>query len=219
MNNKILLIEDNKDISDNIKEYLELESFIMDVAYDWEEWMDKALLKKYDLILLDLMLPLIDWITIAKKLTRKIDTPIIMITAKDSIENKLDWFSSWAIDYIVKPFDLRELEVRIKLALNKNNIKSNIINYEDISLNMEKREFKKWEDYLKITTKEYLILELLLNNKDKVVTRTDMIEYVWWENDIFSADAKLDVNISTIRSKLNKKIIKTVKWVWYIWWI
>ena len=215
---KILLIEDNKDISNNIKEYLELENYIVDQAFDWEVWMDKALLKKYDLILLDLMLPIIDWITIARKLIRKIETPIIMLTAKDSIENKLEWFENWVIDYIVKPFDLRELEARIKVALNKN-INDNIIEFEDITINMKKREFLKWEIVIKLTIKEYLILELLLNNKDKVITRTDMIEYLWGEDAIFSADGKLDVNISTIRKKLNKKIIKTIKWIGYIWWI
>ena len=219
MNNKILLIEDNKDISDNIKQYLELEDYYIDQAFDWEQWMDKALIKKYDLILLDLMLPLIDWMTIARKLNKKIKTPIIMLTAKDSIENKLEWFNNWVIDYIVKPFDLRELEVRVKSVLNRSSDNDNIIEFEDVIIDMKKRKFIKFNKQVKITIKEFLILEFLINNKDKVITRTDIIEYVWWENDIFSADGKLDVNISTIRSKLDKKIIKTIKWVWYTWWI
>lgn len=213
MNKKILLIEDNKDIRDNIKEYLELEDFIIDVAIDWEEWMDMALLKKYDLILLDLMLPKIDGITIAKKIIRKIETPIIMITAKDSIDDKLIWFENWAIDYIVKPFDLRELEARINAILKQNT--NLIIEYNDVTIDMSKREFIKWWNILKITTKEFLIFEFLYNNKDRVVTRTDIIEYVWWSDSLFESDAKLDVYISTLRKKLNKSIIETVKWVWY----
>jgi len=213
MNKKILLIEDNKDISNNIKEYLELEDYIIDVAYDWEVWMDKALIKKYDLILLDLMLPSIDWLTIARKITRKIKTPIIMLTAKDSINDKLAWFSSWAIDYIVKPFDLRELEARIKVTLKQN--KTNIIEFNDIEIDLDKREFKnKWKK-VKVTIKEFLIFEFLYLNKDKVSTRTDIIEYVWWESEIFDADPKLDVYISNLRKKLDKKIIETVKWVGY----
>ena len=210
--NKILLIEDNKDISDNIKEYLELEDFIIDRAFDWEEWIDKALLKKYDLILLDLMLPKIDGLTIARKITKKIDTPIIMITAKDSIEDKLTWFENWAIDYIVKPFDLRELEARIKARLKQWH---SIIEYNNIIIDLEKREFLKDNQKVKITTKEYLIFEYLYNNKDKVVTRTDIIEYVWWESELFDADWKLDVYISNLRKKLDKKIIETIKWVGY----
>ena len=209
---KILLIEDNRDISDNIKEYLELEDFIIDRAFDWEEWIDKALLKKYDLILLDLMLPKIDGLTIARKITKKIDTPIIMITAKDSIEDKLTWFENWAIDYIVKPFDLRELEARIKARLKQWH---SIIEYNNIIIDLEKREFLKDNQKVKITTKEYLIFEYLYNNKDKVVTRTDIIEYVWWESELFDADWKLDVYISNLRKKLDKKIIETIKWVGY----
>mgnify|MGYP003987765909 FL=1 len=213
MNKKILLVEDNKDISNNIKEYLELEDYIVDVAYDWEVWMDKALMKKYDLILLDLMLPSIDWLTIARKITRKIKTPIIMLTAKDSINDKLTWFESWAIDYIVKPFDLRELEARIKVSLKEQ--KSNIIEFNDIEINLDKREFKnKWEK-VKITIKEFLIFQFLYINKDKVSTRTDIIECVWWESEIFDADPKLDVYISNLRKKLDKKIIETVKWIGY----
>lgn len=219
MTAKILLIEDNKDIRENIKEYLELEGFDVDIAKDWEEWIDKALLRKYDLILLDLMLPKIDWITIAKKLTRKIEVPIIMITAKDSINDKLVWFDSWAIDYIVKPFDLRELEARIKANLKINNNSKVLIEYNDLEIDLLKREFKKSWNIVNITTKEYLIFEFLYNNKDSLVTRTDIIEYVWWWDNLFEADAKLDVYISNLRKKLDKKIIETVKWVWYKFWI
>ena len=210
---KILLIEDNKEISNNIKEFLELEDFIVTQAFDWEKWLDKSLEKKYDLILLDLMLPEIDWITIARKLINKIDTPIIMITARDSINQKLEWFESWAIDYIVKPFDLRELEARIMAHLKISNF--NIIEINDLRIDLDKREFfKDWEE-LKITTKEYLIFKYLYENKNKVCTRTDLIEYVWWSDDVFEDDSKLDVYISNLRKKLDKKIINTVKWVWY----
>jgi DNA-binding response OmpR family regulator len=217
MNTKILLIEDNKEIRENIKEYLELEWFIIDTAVDWEEWMDKALWKKYDLILLDLMLPKIDWITIAKKIVRKIETPIIMITAKDSINEKLLWFESGAIDYIVKPFDLRELEARIKANLKINN-NGFVIEYGDLEIDLSKREFKKWWKVIKITTKEFMIFEILYKNKDKLVTRTDIIEYVWWWDNLFESDAKLDVYISNLRKKLDKNIIETIKSVWYKYW-
>ena len=213
--NKILLIEDNKDIRDNIKEYLELEWFIIDVESDWESWLDTALLKYYDLILLDLMLPKIDGLTIARKITKNKEVPIIMITAKDSLEDKLTWFKNGAIDYIVKPFDLRELEARIRARL-KNSM--HIITFWELKIDLEKREFLKWSEKIKITIKEFLIFEYLYNNKNKVVTRTDIIEYVWWEWALFDADPKLDVYISTIRKKLDKKIIETIKGIWYKIW-
>lgn len=213
----ILLIEDNKEISNNIKEYLELEDFIVDTAFDWEIWMDKALLKKYDLILLDLMLPEIDWLTISRKLSTKINTPIIILTAKDSIEDKLKWFETWAVDYIVKPFDLRELEVRIKTRLKKE--LPNQIEYSDVKINLDKREFiKKWEN-IHITIKEFLIFEFLYKNKNRLLSRWDIIEYVWGKTELFDADWKLDVYISNLRKKIDKNIIETVRWVGYKIWI
>ena len=214
---KILLIEDNKEISNNIKEYLELENFDVTQAFDWEKWLDKALGKKYDLILLDLMLPEIDGITISKKLSIKIETPIIMITARDSINQKLEWFESWAVDYIVKPFDLRELEARIKAILKFNSL-SSMINLKNLSIDLEKRKFLNDDKEVKITTKEFLIFEYLYENKNRVCTRTDLIGHVWGNDSLFDDDAKLDVYISNLRKKLDKKIIETVKWVWYRFW-
>ena len=217
---KILLVEDNKEISRNIKEYLELEWFEVFQVFDWENWINESKNKKYDLILLDLMLPEIDWYTIARKTSNKVDTPIIMITAKDSISSKLEWFDNWAIDYIVKPFDLRELEARIKAILKINNI-SKIIKTWCLYIDLEKREFLKadtkcqYGEKVKITTKEFLIFEYLYENKNRVCTRSDLIEYVWGNDSLFDDDAKLDVYISTLRKKLDKKIIETIKWVWY----
>ena len=212
---KILLIEDNKDISRNIKEYLELEGYLVEVAYDGEVWIDKATEHKYDLILLDLMLPKIDGFTIAKKLQRRIKTPIIMTTAKDSIDDKLLWFESGALDYIVKPFDLRALEVRINILLKRNQNTHDIIEFEDVEIHLEKREFKKSDTLVNITQKEFLIFEYLYKNNSRVVTRTELIEHIWWENWLFESDSKLDVYISNLRKKLCKNIIETVKGVGY----
>jgi len=211
---KILLIEDNKEISNNIKEYLELEDFKVTQAFDWEVWLDTVKSKKFDLILLDLMLPEIDGLTVARKLLWKIDTPIIMITAKDSINQKLEWFKNWAIDYLVKPFDLRELEARIKANLKIEKVSSELFFWE-IKINLEKRDFiKNWEK-VKITTKEFLIFSYLYENKNRVCTRSDLIEYVWGNDSIFDDDSKLDVYISNLRRKLDKKLIETIKWVGY----
>jgi len=214
---KLLLIEDNLEISNNIKDYLELEWFNITQAFDWEKGFDLVKTGKFDLVLLDLMLPKVDWITIARKLSNKIDAPIIIITARESINQKLEWFESWAIDYIVKPFDLRELEARIRINLKINN--SNIIEVKDLKINLETREFLKSGEKILLTTKEFLIFQYLYENKNKICTRTDLIEYVWWSDNIFDDDSKLDVYVSNIRKKLDKKIIETIKWVWYKFYI
>jgi len=213
---KILLIEDNREISDSIKQYLELEDFEIDRCFDGEKGLDTALTKKYDLILLDLMLPEIDGFTIARKLQeRGNEIPIIIITAKDSIDDKLIWFDYWVVDYIVKPFDLRELEARVKSILRKNDDHS-ILHYDNIEIDMLKRSFLKDSKGVLITQKEFLIIELLLKNKGTPTSRTDIIEHAWgWWDSIFDSDGKLDVYISNIRNKLSKNLIHTIKWFWY----
>lgn len=209
---KILLIEDNKEISDNIKSYLELEEYKVNVCYDWINWLDEAFSWTYDLILLDLMLPWIDWIRLAEKLKWKQKAPIIIITSKESINDKLSWFESWAIDYLVKPFDLRELDARIKIALKKN---EGTITIWKLELNFKDRIFKKSNSEISLWKTEFEILKILFESKHKVVSRTEIIEEIWWENAIFESDSKLDVYISMIRNKLEKDIIVTSKWVWY----
>jgi DNA-binding response OmpR family regulator len=114
---KILLIEDNREISTNIKEYLELEHFSVIQAFDGEQGIERALRENYDIILLDLMLPIVDGITLARKVRQKKDTPIIMTTARESIEHRLEGFEVGAVDYLIKPFDLKELVARIRVHL------------------------------------------------------------------------------------------------------
>ena len=114
---KILLIEDNREISANIKEYLELEHFSVVQAFDGEQGIERALRENYDIILLDLMLPVVDGITLARKVRQKKDTPIIMTTARESIEHRLEGFEVGAVDYLIKPFDLKELVARIRVHL------------------------------------------------------------------------------------------------------
>lgn len=211
---KILLIEDNKEISDSIKQYLELEDFSVTQIFRWDDWLDEALVWSYDLILLDVMLPWVDGFRIAEKLSRKIETPILMITAKDSIDDKLEWFDKWIVDYIVKPFDLRELEARIWVILSKNWTK-NIFEFKNILIDIEHRTFTKDNNEVKITQKEFLILEYLLNNKWNPIARTDIIEHLWWGDSLFEWDGKLDVYISNLRKKFDKELIETIKWFGY----
>lgn len=212
----ILLIEDNLEIQKNIKEYLEMEDYKVTTCSDGECGLDNAIALNYDIILLDLMLPKIDGITIAKKIKQKKQTPILMITAKDSIDEKLIWFSSGADDYIVKPFDLRELEARIQSVYNRGKqLSGNIYTDGDLEISLKNRVFKKaWEE-VNITGKEFMIIEILLQNRWTTISRSEIIEDVWGEDALFHSDGKLDVYISNIRSKLWKDLIKTMKWYGY----
>lgn len=222
---KILLIEDNRDISRNIKEYLELEWYDVTQAFDGELWIEKATKDDFALILLDLMLPEVDGISIARRVVVKKWTPIIMITARESVWDRLLGFETWAVDYLVKPFDLRELHARVMVHLQNSSSNSSAagrnndeITLWEVCINLKKHEFNVSGKDVHLTQKEFLIVEKLISLRDQVVSRADIIEYLWGWDSLFDGDNKLDVYISNIRSKLWKKIIKTVKWVGYMLW-
>lgn len=224
---KVLLIEDNRDISRNIREYLELEDFTVTQAFDGEVGIEKATKEDYDIILLDLMLPEVDGISIARRVAAKKGTPIIMITARETLNDRLLGFETGAVDYLVKPFDLRELHARIMVHLGKASfiggekspaVNSSITKVWDIEINLKKHSFTKEGEDIHLTQKEFLIMEKLVHSKDQVVSRADIIEYLWGGDSLFDGDNKLDVYISNIRSKLWKKIVKTVKGVGYTLW-
>ena len=211
---RILLIEDNKDISDNIKKVLELKnsSFLITQKFDWEEAIKSFLLEKYDLILLDLMLPKIDWITLCKRIRLKSEIPIIMMTAKWDDDDKILWLESGADDYIVKPFKIRELQARIKIIAKRLNIDEKIKIWE-VEVDFTNKVIKINSEMISLKLKEFQILEYIYNKK--TISKSDLIEYIWWTDDLFWDDNKLDVYIYSLRKKLGKKIIKTIKWFGY----
>ncbi len=222
---KILLIEDNREISQNIKEYLELEHFHVTQAFDGETGIERATREDYDMILLDLMLPGVDGVSIARRVRLKKGTPIIMITARESLSDRLEWFEVGAVDYLVKPFHLKELYARILVHIGKKQPlssweeNSTLIHIGNIDIDLAKHTFFKEAQEIHLTQKEFLIFEKLLLEKERVVTRGDIIEYLWGENGLFEGgDNKLDVYISNIRAKLGKNIIKTIKSVGYTLW-
>jgi two-component system, OmpR family, response regulator VicR len=216
---KVLLVEDHKEISKNIREYLELEGFFVETAFDGLEGLEKSLAGNHDVILLDLMLPKFDGIELSKKIHSKKATPIIMITARESIDERLIGFASWAIDYLVKPFDLRELVARIMVHTHSIDPTKKYYENTELSLDFEKRVFLKNNTVVHLTQKEFLILENIFEKKESVVTRSAIIEYLWGEDGLFEGgDNKLDVYISNIRQKLGKNIITTIKWVGYTFW-
>jgi DNA-binding response OmpR family regulator len=212
---KVLLIEDNKTIANNIKKYLELSDFEVSICENGLFWFEVARHNDFDIILLDLMLPWMSGEEICKKIKAEKDIPIIMTTAKWQLEDKLEWFELWADDYLVKPFDLEELEARIKALTRRKQNESKPIKKWNISIDIQNRKIMKWDKEIKLTVKEYNILECLVKNIWIPLSRTDIIQEVWWWDSLFDDDGKLDVYISTIRSKLGKDIIETVKWFGY----
>lgn len=220
---KILLIEDDKIIWPNIKEYLEENSFFVKLESFWDLWLKEANKNIYDLYIFDVMLPNMDWFEIAKKIreTNK-KTPIIFLTAKEDLESKEIWFNLWADDYLTKPFKLKELLLRVRSIINR----TSKVLWEDINkivsggieLNLDLKEVKRWEEKITLTPKEFILLEYLMKNKDKVVTKHEIIEYIWWiNNDIWSDVTR--VHILSLRKKINAGYdydpIKTIRGIWF----
>lgn len=206
---RVLLIEDNLQISENIQRFLELERIHTDRAYDGETGRRSFCDHPYDCVLLDRMLPGIDGITLAKRIKERSDTPIIMITARGQLEDKLIGFETGVDDYLVKPFDLEELLARIKALLRRDS-KFEIFTYKTITIDLTHRRVLKHGKEVSITIKEFYILETLLKAYGLPVSRADIIEAVRGDDDVFQNSGKLDVYISTLRKKLDKHLIQTV---------
>lgn len=216
---KVLLIEDNIQISANIVRFLALKNITCESSQDGKEWLYKALSKYYDVIILDINLPSLNWLEILKKIREKQNNnQIIMLTSNSKKQDIVDWLNLWADDYMTKPFDFDELLARIN-SLNRRNLKnkSNLITFwNNYIMDLEKIELKQNQEIIKLSPLEFNLLKYLVQNISKTISRQELYEKVWWEFDwdiMFSKT--VDVYIWYLRKKLNPELIKTVKWVWY----
>lgn len=217
---KILIIEDESNISDFVKMELEYEGYEAEISEDGKEGLIKALREDYDLIVLDLMLPGISGLEVCRRLKKEKDIPVIMLSAKDSVMDKVAGLQIGADDYIAKPFAIEELIARIQVIFRRTEkVKSNIIKFKDLSIQLESRTVMKNEEKINLTNKEYELLILLLNNKGKVVTRDNILNEVWGY-DYYAGTNVVDVYVSYLRNKLDEKnkeaYIETVRAVGYI---
>lgn len=211
MKTSILLVEDNQTIGQNIQKYLELEGYSVLWVQNWSYANEVVKHQEFDLVLLDLMLPGTDGLVVAKTIKEyQEQTRILMMTAKGQLEDKLEGFEVWADDYLVKPFDLEELVARIE-ALLRRSVQKDVVSYGVLTLdNLQKKIFKSWEE-IKLSLKEFQILELLIRNKGMALSRLDIIEEIRGWDAWFEEDGKLDVYLSTIRRKIWKEMIETIK--------
>jgi DNA-binding response OmpR family regulator len=202
---KLLLVDDEKLLVKGLKKSLEQEGYQVNVAYDGEEAWQKLQVDRHSLIILDLMLPKIDGISLCKKIRAKWDTPIIMLTAKGEDVDKIIGLEMGADDYITKPFNTRELIARIRAILRRpqsNSARSvEVLNREDLTINfLERRVFvKKGEGDL--TAREYDLLVLLAKNPGRIFTREQLLEKVWGY-DFAGEDRTVDVHVRRLREKV-----------------
>lgn len=213
---RILVVEDEKRIASFIKRGLEEEAFAVDVAYDGEEGLDWIYNFTYDLIILDILMPGMDGITMCKTLrARGIDTPVLMLTAKDSVDDKVEGLDAGADDYLVKPFAFRELLARLRaLTRRQKEGKTNTLLVADLELNvLSRRTFRQGRE-IELTSKEFALLELLMRNPGQILSRTIIAEHVWDYN-FFNQSNIVDVYIRQLRKKIDdpftEKLIHTVR--------
>lgn len=206
---RILIIEDEYSLADAIAETLKGENFVVDIVTNGEDGEDEALTNIYDLILLDVMLPGKNGFEILKELREeKIETPIIMLTAKSELYDKLNGLENGADDYVTKPFHMKELIARIRAILRRNvNIKDNsCLEYEDIKLDLSSGKLICGENEIDISGKELELLEILLINQNKIVKREVLADKIWG----YYSEAEynnVEVYISFLRRKL--KLVKS----------
>lgn len=202
---RILVIEDEHKIANSIKKGLTQELYAVDVAYGGKEGFDLAISEEYDLIILDILLPNIDGITICKKLREKqIHTPIIMLTAKGQVSDKVAGLDAGADDYLPKPFAFEELLARIRALTRrpKDNL-GVVLTCEDLTLNTKIYQVKRGETIIKATSREYAILEYLMRHPRRVLTKEQIINHIW----NYDADILLntvEVYIGYLRNKIDK---------------
>jgi len=216
---RILIVEDEPTLRKLEKNYLEKKGFVVDEVEDGLDAISKISINSYDCVLLDLNIPEKDGIKVSKELREKGNqTPIIMVTARSQIYNKLEGFDSGADDYITKPFDMKELVARINAVIKRSSINNEeVLEIGNMVVHPEKNIVIKEENEIEISNKEMGILEYLLRNKGKIISSEELLEHVWDSNvDMFTDTVK--THIKTLRKKIDskKKIIKTVRGKGYV---
>ena len=218
---RILVVEDDKKVAGFIKKGLEEESYAVDVAYDGEDGLHFGSEGQYDLIILDIMLPKIDGLEILSQLRDQgKDTPILLLTAKDAVDDKVTGLNKGADDYLTKPFAFSELLARVRVLLRrgKAEVKTTLM-ISDLILDLVSHKVNRDGDEIELTGKEYGLLEYFMRNQEKVLTRTMIAEHVWDYNfDTFTN--VIDVYINHLRKKIDKgrelKLLHTLRGVGYV---
>ena len=217
----ILIVEDEPELSEKLRGLLESENYTVETSFNGEDALEKIWNENHDLILLDIMLPQLNGLEVLKN-TREagVIIPVLMLTAKGDVTDKVQGLNAGADDYLAKPFSLSELLARVRALLRRGAEANPIIECGDIRLNTITRTVLKKEEPVVLTSKEFSILEFLLHNRGRVLSRFVIAEHVWGENfDPFAMSNVVNVHIKNLRKKLqvdsNENFLKTVRGVGY----
>jgi two-component system response regulator QseB len=211
----LLLIEDHQEIWQNIVDYCESEWRKVD-WYQSAQPVLPLISKQYrDCIILDRMLPGLQWTEFLEQVRKKSAIPVIMSTAMGTVDEKGKAYDLWADDYLVKPYALAELVMRVRAVVGRTQ-ESDIIKTGALTIYLDENRIVKWTEEVHVTTKERIVLATLIDAQGTVVQRTTLIDAVRWDDQTREHDGALDVYIANLRKKLGKEYIKTLKWVGYV---
>ena len=217
---RVLLVEDNRRLSNSLKASLADDGYAVDVAYDGVEGQELAEMTPYDVIILDIMLPRRDGLEVCRELrNQRINTPILMLTARDAIEDRVKGLDSGADDYLVKPFAINELHARLRALLRRESSdKTGLLTIADLVLDPAAHTISRNSVPIELTAKEFALLEYLMRNPNRLITR-QMVENHVWSYDYEGASNVVDVYIRRLRRKIDEhydlKLIETVRGAGY----
>lgn len=213
---RVLLIEDEPDLANVVAKSLEECEFVVDTASDGVDGLHKAESEEYDVILLDLMLPGMDGAAVLKQLRKTKKTPVLMLTARDTQQDKITGLNLGADDYVTKPFDLDELIARVRALIRRSASEAApVIRIRDIELDTVQRTVRRNGEAISLTAKEYAILNLMLLRRGELVTRAMIYDHVYGDHDD-SLSNVVDVYIANIRRKLGADLIETRRGEGYV---
>jgi DNA-binding response OmpR family regulator len=217
---RLLLVEDNKRLSDSLRLTLEDDGYAVDVAYDGLDGEEMGLMDSYDIIILDIMLPEKDGIEVCKALRNKrVRTPVLMLTARDALEDRVLGLDSGADDYLVKPFEVDELRARIRALLRRESAaKTGVLQIGDLILDPAMHTVKRGNQPIELTAKEFSLLEYMMRHPNQLITREMAEEHLWSYENIVASNV-VDVYIRRLRRKIDDpyeiKLLETLRGAGY----
>jgi DNA-binding response OmpR family regulator len=218
---RILVVEDEHKLASVLKRGLEEHGYAVDIAYDGEDGLALAMAAPYDLIVLDIMLPKRDGLSVCNQLrSQNMHMPVLMLTARDAVDDRVAGLDSGADDYLTKPFAFRELLARVRALMRRDgrSVRDPILRIADLQIDTVSHEVRRSGRIIDLTSKEYAILEYFARNPNRVLTRTQIAEHVW-DFDFVSMSNVIDVYIGYLRRKLNDdsepRLLRTIRGTGY----
>lgn len=211
MKYRILIIEDEIKTAQSLKKGLEEHHYAVDLAHEGKEGLKLAVTRAYDLIISDIIMPELNGMELCVRMREQgVSCPLLMLTALGTVDDKVTGFNAGADDYLVKPFEFKELLVRIKALLKRTAVKDdkkNVLSFSDLELNLDSKSVHRGGEYIELTAREFALMEYLIRNPEKVISKNEIAEKVW-DITFDTGTNIIEVYVNYLRNKVDKKFSK-----------